>query len=150
MLRSLPNYRIRSAVAEIRRNHNVWPSTKPFRSLFTNTDAMKRDDPYATLDLQWGATTSEIKEAYKKLARELHPDVNKEDTPEQALKKFQRVQKAYSKLMDVKGAPHRDDLMEVRQKIIKHYAIFIQVIQRVTCNVDFSEFCIHQPVSHFP
>ena len=45
-------------------------------------------------------------------ARELHPDVNKNDTPEQALRKFQLVQKAYAKLMDVKGAPHRDDLAE--------------------------------------
>jgi curved DNA-binding protein CbpA len=79
---------------------------------FTNTDVMKRDDPYAQLGLTWGATTTEIKEAYKMKARTLHPDVNKEDTPEQALKKFQAVQKAYQKLMDVKGAPHRDDLVE--------------------------------------
>lgn len=82
------------------------------RSLFTNTDLMKRDDPYAALGIQWGATTTEIKEAFKKKARELHPDVNRTDSPEEALKKFQLVQKAYSKLMDVKGAAHRDDLLE--------------------------------------
>jgi len=82
------------------------------RTLFTNTERMKKNDPFATLGIQWGATTSEIKEAYKKRARELHPDVNKKDTPEEALKKFQMVQKAYSSLMDVKGAPHRDDLVE--------------------------------------
>jgi curved DNA-binding protein CbpA len=81
-------------------------------SYFTNTDVMKRDDPYAQLGITWGATTTEIKEAYKQKARALHPDVNKEDTPEQAIKKFQTVQKAYQKLMDVKGAPHRDDLAE--------------------------------------
>ncbi len=73
---------------------------------------MKKDDPYATLGIQWGATTTEIKDAFKKKARELHPDVNKEDSPKKALEKFQAVQKAYSKLMDVKGASHRDDLME--------------------------------------
>eukprot|EP00521_Asterionellopsis_glacialis_P015763 CAMPEP_0195300308 /NCGR_PEP_ID=MMETSP0707-20130614/27174_1 /TAXON_ID=33640 /ORGANISM="Asterionellopsis glacialis, Strain CCMP134" /LENGTH=187 /DNA_ID=CAMNT_0040362967 /DNA_START=1 /DNA_END=560 /DNA_ORIENTATION=- len=73
---------------------------------------MKKDDPYAQLGLTWGATTTEIKEAYKQKARELHPDVNTTDKPEIALKKFQAVHKAYQKLMDVKGAPHRDDLME--------------------------------------
>jgi len=83
-----------------------------YRSIFTNTDLMKKDDPYATLGIQWGATTSEITDAFKKKAKELHPDVNKQDTPEQALKKFQRIQWAYQKLMDVKGAPHRDDLLD--------------------------------------
>jgi len=73
---------------------------------------MKKDDPYAALGIQWGATTTEIKDAFKKCARELHPDVNTTDSPEIALAKFQNVQKAYSKLMDVKGAAHRDDLME--------------------------------------
>uniref|UniRef100_A0A7S3Q475 J domain-containing protein n=1 Tax=Chaetoceros debilis TaxID=122233 RepID=A0A7S3Q475_9STRA len=83
------------------------------RNYFTNTDLMKKDDPYATLDLHWGATISEIKSAFKQKARKLHPDVNKTDSAEEALKKFQTVQKAYSVLMDVKGAPHRDDLLEV-------------------------------------
>lgn len=81
------------------------------RSYFTNTDAMKRTDPYHTLGLEWGATTTEIKEAFRKKARELHPDVNETDTPDVALHKFQTLQKAYSQLMDSKGA-HRDDLSE--------------------------------------
>eukprot|EP01083_Nonionella_stella_P291197 990903_1 len=82
------------------------------RNYFTNTDLMKKDDPYATLGIHWGATTSEIKSAFKQKARKLHPDVNTADSAEEALKKFQTVQKAYSALMDVKGAPHRDDLLE--------------------------------------
>lgn len=91
---------------------NIIPSLDFHRNLFTNTDTMKKDDPYAALGISWGATTQEIKDAFKRKARELHPDVNKNDTPEQALRKFQLVQKAYAKLMDVKGAPHRDDLAE--------------------------------------
>ena len=72
---------------------------------------MKRTDPYHTLGLEWGATTTEIKEAFRQKARELHPDVNTTDTPDVALTKFQTLQKAYSQLMDSKGA-HRDDLSE--------------------------------------
>jgi curved DNA-binding protein CbpA len=81
-------------------------------SFFTNTESMKRDDPYAQLGITWGATTSEIKNAFKAKARALHPDVNKVDTPEQALQKFQEVQKAYESLMNINGAHHRDDLTE--------------------------------------
>jgi hypothetical protein len=81
------------------------------RSLFTNAEKMKRHDPYALLGLTWGASTTEIKEAYKQKAREYHPDLNPEN-PQAAVRKFQAVHDAYQKLMDVKGAPHRDDLME--------------------------------------
>jgi hypothetical protein len=87
----------------------IWIQSSSF---FTNTDSMKKDDPYAQLGITWGATTSEIKDAFKAKARALHPDVNKIDTPEQALKKFQAVQKAYDSLMKVKGAHYRDDLAE--------------------------------------
>jgi len=74
---------------------------------------MKRDDPYATLGLTWGATVSDIKDAYKSLARKLHPDINKDDSPQKAMEKFQRVQLAYQKLMNEKGGKiHRDDLAE--------------------------------------
>mmetsp|Transcript_30173 Transcript_30173/g.65293 ORF Transcript_30173/g.65293 Transcript_30173/m.65293 type:complete len:212 (-) Transcript_30173:342-977(-) len=86
------------------------------RPYFTNTDQMNKSDPYHILDLQWGVGSddkleSEIKVAFRRKALMLHPDVNKTDTPEKALHKFQQLQKAYSNLMDVKGS-HRDDLAE--------------------------------------
>ena len=71
---------------------------------------MKKDDPYYELGLTWGATTSEIKDAFRAKARLLHPDVNKTDTPEQALQKFQSLQKAYQRLMKLDD--RRDDLLE--------------------------------------
>jgi hypothetical protein len=69
------------------------------RFYYTNGDAVKREDPYATLGLQWGdgATTSEIKAAYKKKAAQLHPDVNKDDKNSAA--KFQELQKAYQTII---------------------------------------------------
>ena len=81
------------------------------RTYFTNTTELKKTDPYHTLGLEWGATTPQIRNAYRRRARELHPDVNTTDAPDVALHKFQTLQKAYSQLMDRHGA-HRDDLAD--------------------------------------
>jgi molecular chaperone DnaJ len=54
-------------------------------------------DYYAVLGLARGATDSEIKRAYRRLARDLHPDVNPE--PE-AKERFQEVNRAYEALTD--------------------------------------------------
>src|SRR3954447_3354555 len=54
-------------------------------------------DYYAVLGLTRGATDSEIKRAYRRLARDLHPDVN----PDPAAKeRFQEVNRAYQALTD--------------------------------------------------
>ena len=64
---------------------------------------MKRDDPYQQLGLQWGdgATSSQIRQAYRRKAAELHPDVNRTDSPATALRKFQDLQRAYQTLIQV-------------------------------------------------
>ncbi|KTE22859.1 molecular chaperone DnaJ [Sphingopyxis sp. H050] len=55
-------------------------------------------DPYSTLGVSKSATEAEIKSAYRKLAKELHPDKNK-DNPK-ASEKFSDVTKAYDLLSD--------------------------------------------------
>ena len=55
-------------------------------------------DPYSTLGLSRGATEKEIKSAYRKLAKELHPDRNR-DNPK-ASERFAEVSKAYDLLSD--------------------------------------------------
>jgi DnaJ-class molecular chaperone len=55
-------------------------------------------DPYATLGVQRGANEKDIKSAYRKLAKELHPDRNK-DNPK-AAERFSDVTKAYDLLSD--------------------------------------------------
>src|SRR5688500_14233646 len=55
-------------------------------------------DPYATLGVARGATEKDIKSAYRKLAKELHPDKNK-DNPK-AAERFSEVTRAYDLLSD--------------------------------------------------
>ena len=55
-------------------------------------------DPYATLGVSRGAEEKDIKSAYRKLAKELHPDRNK-DNPK-AAERFSEVTRAYDLLSD--------------------------------------------------
>jgi DnaJ-class molecular chaperone len=55
-------------------------------------------DPYSTLGVARTATEADIKKAYRKLAKELHPDRNK-DNPK-AAEKFSQVTQAYDLLND--------------------------------------------------
>jgi DnaJ-class molecular chaperone len=55
-------------------------------------------DPYATLGVARGASEKDIKSAYRKLAKELHPDRNK-DNPK-AAERFSEVTRAYDLLSD--------------------------------------------------
>ncbi|MEP2494314.1 MAG: DnaJ domain-containing protein, partial [Parasphingorhabdus sp.] len=55
-------------------------------------------DPYQALGVAKGANEKEIKSAYRKLAKELHPDKNK-DNPK-ATERFSDVTRAYDLLLD--------------------------------------------------
>src|SRR5690242_1677767 len=54
-------------------------------------------DYWRVLGLQQGASDAEIKRAYRRMARDLHPDVNPEPV---AKERFQEVTRAYEALTD--------------------------------------------------
>jgi DnaJ-class molecular chaperone len=58
------------------------------------------EDFYKILEVGRGASESEIQDAYRKLARKYHPDLNPDDKG--AKEKFQKVQQAYEVLNDPK------------------------------------------------
>src|SRR5918998_6895003 len=55
-------------------------------------------DPYKTLGVDKKASDDEIKKAYRKLARQYHPDTNHGDKA--AEERFKEVQSAYAVLSD--------------------------------------------------
>ena len=55
-------------------------------------------DPYATLNISRSATPDEIKQAYRRLAKELHPDLNPDDPVVE--RRFKDVSQAYNLLSD--------------------------------------------------
>src|SRR5260370_35253535 len=70
---------------------------------------MKKRDYYEVLGVAKDASEADIKKAYRRLARKLHPDVNPGD--KSAQKKFPDVQEAYGILRDTEkrraGGPRR-------------------------------------------
>ena len=56
------------------------------------------DDPYKVLGVSPDATDEEIKRAYRKLAKQYHPDLNPGD--QEAAKKMQQINAAYEQIKD--------------------------------------------------
>ena len=53
-------------------------------------------DPYKVLGLEPGASDEEVKQAYRRLAKKYHPDLNPGDA--EAARKMQEVNEAYDRI----------------------------------------------------
>jgi molecular chaperone DnaJ len=70
---------------------------------------MAKRDYYEVLGVGRTATTDEIKSAYRKLARQHHPDLNKDD-PKAAEERFKELSEAYEVLVDPEKRQRYDEL----------------------------------------
>lgn len=68
---------------------------------------MKFKDYYESLGLERGASEEEIKKAYRRLARQYHPDISKEEGAEA---RFKEISEAYQTLSDPQKRQAYDDL----------------------------------------
>ena len=72
-----------------------------------NRDWLEKDF-YASLGVNREASKEDLKKAYKKLARDNHPDLNPEDI--EAEKKFKEISEAYATLSDAKKRQEYDQV----------------------------------------
>ncbi|MCI4355128.1 MAG: DnaJ domain-containing protein, partial [Thermoplasmata archaeon] len=70
---------------------------------------MAKRDYYEVLGLSRSASTDEVKSAYRRLARQFHPDVNKGDT-KVAEERFKEVSEAYEVLADTEKRKRYDQM----------------------------------------
>src|SRR5262249_19975854 len=79
---------------------------KASRATQTMATAAERKDFYSVLGVPKTATEKEIKQAYRKLARKYHPDVN--PNGKTAENRFKEISEAYEGLSDPEKRKHYD------------------------------------------
>ena len=72
---------------------------------------MAQKDPYSVLGVSKGASDGEIKRAFRKKARQFHPDRNPDDSLAEA--KFKEVQSAYDKIGDAESRREFDQKQQM-------------------------------------
>ncbi|TKY64578.1 Chaperone protein DnaJ [Spatholobus suberectus] len=99
-LSPLPSSFCGSGAIHLRSHNNLAsPLSSNGSRRFATVVAAASGDYYATLGVSKSASAKEIKAAYRRLARQYHPDVNKEPG---ATEKFKQISSAYEVLSDHK------------------------------------------------
>ena len=85
---------------------------------------MNKKDYYEVLGVDKNASEAEIKSAFRRLAKQYHPDVCKEANAEE---KFKEVQEAYSVLSDEQKRKQYDQFGHVASLALMHQALIFQI-----------------------
>ena len=81
---------------------SAWEWRKNFNKRMSKEEAeeaLGNDDPYMILGIKRGSSITEIKSAFKRLAKIWHPDLNP-DKVDEATKMMQKINAAYSLLIN--------------------------------------------------
>ena len=89
-----------------------------------------RNDPFEVLGLPESASKQEIKDAYLKLSKSLHPDLNKSPN---ASEEFQRVKKAFDELSN--GSRSEDNNNQQGTREVRFIRKLLTVILMIFLNV---------------
>ncbi|MDR5708843.1 MAG: DnaJ C-terminal domain-containing protein [Armatimonadota bacterium] len=82
---------------------------------------MEFKDYYRILGIPRNADAKQINEAFRRLARQYHPDVNKDP---QAAEKFKEINEAYQVLSDPEKRKRYDQMLELRERGIPWDQVF--------------------------
>ena len=81
-------------------------ATRPQKAATDGRDAMSDSDAFQTLGLRRDASTQDVKNAYRSLAKKHHPDVNPGDAA--AAERFKRMTSAYTQALLISAKRERE------------------------------------------
>lgn len=110
---------ITSALLKCKLNNNMLLLQNTHFKAFSSSNILRRKDYYAILGISKNADLSEIKKAYRSLAKKYHPDVSSSDKSDaQALEKFREVAEAYAVLSDTQSRSKYDVNFEAKPESV--------------------------------
>lgn len=90
---------------------------------------MSKRDYYEVLGIAKGASKDEIKKAYRKLSKQYHPDINKEEGADE---KFKEIAEAYEVLSDDQKRARYDQFSMKIQTLVLVAAVVDLVASRIS------------------
>ncbi len=106
-----------------------------FLTMASGGGAQKRRCHYDVLGVSRTATDDELKKTYRQMALKMHPDKNRDVSPDRAKEAFQELQQAYEVLSDPQERAwydaHREAILQVRNLPVLLESILIDKMKTI-------------------